>query len=48
MHKEYLKHIVTLLEKGICPPVFMSANTDAGDRANQSILQMYKGKIPCL
>ena len=37
-----------LLEKGIKPPVFMSANTDAGDRANQAILQMYKGKIPCL
>ena len=37
-----------LLQKGIKPPVFMSANTDAGDEANKSVLEMYKGKIPSL
>lgn len=37
-----------LLEKGVTPPVFMSANTDAGDAANQTVLQMYKGRIPSL
>ena len=37
-----------LLQKGIKPPVFMSANTDSGDEANQSVLEMYKGRIPSL
>jgi uncharacterized phosphosugar-binding protein len=37
-----------LLEKGIRPPVFMSANTDAGDQANKAVLEMYKGRIPNL
>ncbi len=37
-----------LLEMGVTPPVFMSANTDAGDEANKAVLEMYKGKIPCL
>ena len=37
-----------LLQKGITPPVFMSANTDAGDQANKSVLSMYKTKIPSL
>ena len=37
-----------LLQKGIQPPVFMSANTDAGDEANKAVLQMYKGRIPSL
>ena len=37
-----------LLQKGIQPPVFMSANTDAGDEANKTVLQMYKGRIPSL
>jgi len=37
-----------LLKKGIKPPVFMSANTDAGDEANQNILNMYKPRIPKL
>ena len=37
-----------LLQKGVVPPVFMSANTDAGDEANKAILQQYKGKIPSL
>ena len=37
-----------LLLRGVKPPVFMSANTDAGDEANRSVLQMYKGRIPSL
>lgn len=37
-----------LLQMGITPPVFMSANTDAGDAANKAILQAYKGRIPSL
>ena len=37
-----------LLRRGITPPVFMSANTDAGDNANKSVLKQYKGKIPML
>ena len=37
-----------LLAKGITPPVFMSANTDAGDEANKAVLQQYRGRIPNL
>lgn len=37
-----------LLQKGITPPVFMSANTDAGDEANQAVLRQYKPRIPSL
>jgi len=37
-----------LLQKGVKPPVFMSANTDAGDEANKAVLKMYKGRIPNL
>ena len=37
-----------LLKKGIKPPVFMSANTDAGDEANQDVLKTYKARIPKL
>lgn len=37
-----------LLQKGMRPPVFMSANTDAGDKANGAVLEMYKGQIPSL
>ena len=37
-----------LLKMGVTPPVFMSANTDAGDEANKAVLEIYKGKIPCL
>ena len=37
-----------LLKKGIKPPVFMSANTDAGDEANRDILKTYKARIPKL
>ena len=37
-----------LLQKGIQPPIFMSANTDRGDAANEAVLKAYKNKIPCL
>ncbi len=37
-----------LLEKGMAPPIFTSANTDVGDNANKSILQTYKAKVPSL
>ena len=37
-----------LLEKGMTPPVFTSANTDQGDSANKSILETYKPRIPNL
>ena len=37
-----------LLEKGMKPPVFTSANTDQGDSANKSILETYKPRIPNL
>lgn len=37
-----------LLKKGIKPPVFMSANTDAGDKVNRNVLKTYKYRIPKL
>ena len=37
-----------LLQMGITPPVFMSANTDAGDEANKAVLETYKPRIPSL
>ena len=37
-----------LLEKGMAPPVFTSANTDEGDSANKNILETYKSRIPSL
>lgn len=37
-----------LLEMGVAPPIFTSANTDAGDSANKSILETYKPRISSL
>ena len=37
-----------LLQMGMVPPVFTSANTDEGDSANKDILQTYKPRIPVL
>ncbi len=34
-----------LLAMGVTPPVFTSANTDEGDRANKAILEMYKPRV---
>lgn len=37
-----------LLQRGMMPPVFMSANTDAGDEANSAVLEMYRARVPKL
>ena len=37
-----------LLQKGMKPPVFTSANTDQGDSANKSILETYRPRIRSL
>lgn len=37
-----------LLERGITPPVFASANTDEGDRANKAVIAEYKKRIRIL
>lgn len=37
-----------LIARGITPPIFTSANTDEGDRANKSILEEYKSRIRIL
>lgn len=37
-----------LLDAGITPPVFMSANTDEGDSFNKTLLEKYKPRIKLL
>ena len=37
-----------LLEKGMNPPLFMSSNSDGGDKANKSVLEAYRERIPSL
>ena len=37
-----------LIQKGMTPPIFTSANTDEGDKANKSILETYKPRIRSL
>ena len=37
-----------LIARGMVPPVFTSANTDEGDKANKSILETYKPRIRSL
>lgn len=37
-----------LLERGITPPVFASANTDQGDKANKAVIAEYKKRIRIL
>lgn len=34
-----------LLERGMVPPIFTSANTDNGDDANKAILEEYKSRV---
>ena len=34
-----------LLERGITPPVFMSANLDGGDAHNAKLMERYKGRV---
>ena len=37
-----------LLERGVMPPVFASANTDQGDKANKAVIAEYKKRIRIL
>lgn len=37
-----------LLERGITPPVFASANTDQGDKTNKAVIAEYKKRIRIL
>lgn len=37
-----------LLNRGIQPPVFTSANTDGGDEKNAQIIAQFKNRIPIL
>ena len=37
-----------LLEKGMNPPLFMSSNSDGGDKANKTVLEVYRERIPSL
>lgn len=37
-----------LVERGITPPVFASANTDEGDRANKAVIAEYRKRIRIL
>ena len=37
-----------LVERGIIPPVFASANTDEGDRANKAVIAEYRKRIRIL
>jgi len=37
-----------LLERGVTPPVFASANTDQGDKANKAVIAEYKKRIRIL
>lgn len=37
-----------LLERGVTPPVFASANTDEGDKANKAVIAEYKRRIRIL
>ncbi|GIV10519.1 MAG: hypothetical protein KatS3mg020_0010 [Fimbriimonadales bacterium] len=34
-----------LLERGVAPPVFMSANLDGGDAHNAKLMEHYKGRV---
>ncbi len=40
--------IEKLLERGVKPKLYISANTDEGDRNNKAILEEYRKKIPFL
>jgi len=34
-----------LIERGVVPPVFMSANLDGGDAHNNALMERYKGRV---
>ena len=50
----YIAHLLEIatveacIEKGITPPVFASANTDEGDRANKAVIAEYRKRIRIL
>ena len=48
VHLILVNTVELLLQKGIIPPLFLSANTDAGDKANKAVLAKYKAKVPSL
>ena len=48
VHLILVNTVELLLKKGITPPLFLSANTDAGDKANKAVLAKYKARIPGL
>ena len=37
-----------LVQMGVTPPVFASANTDRGDAANKTVIEEYRRRIPIL
>jgi uncharacterized phosphosugar-binding protein len=37
-----------LLDKGITPPVLVSANTDEGDQKNKQMIELYRSKVSYL
>ena len=40
-----IEAVEKLLEQGIVPPVFMSANLDGGDEHNKKIFEEYRNNI---
>jgi uncharacterized phosphosugar-binding protein len=48
VHLVLVNTVELLLQKGITPPLFLSANTDAGDKANKAVLAKYKARVPSL
>ena len=48
VHLILVNTVELLLKKGITPPLFLSANTDAGDKANKAVLKEYKARVPSL
>ncbi len=40
-----LQTVVNLLERGITPPVYMSANYPGGDEHNRAVLARYRGRL---
>jgi uncharacterized phosphosugar-binding protein len=45
IHSIVLSVVDLMLEKGMTPPIFKSANLDGGDQYNQAILTKYKERI---
>jgi uncharacterized phosphosugar-binding protein len=45
LHAVISQTIENLIEAGITPPIFVSANLDGGDRHNQSMMEKYRKQI---